>query len=609
MKCLDSYPRSQSKRDEDVKTEKIPRGPCNRVRQTKTGLTSFEISPFMAEVEITRTGADAIQTDYTSHHLSMQMWRQTESARQSESALGSDRGSVSDAFQSRREPRDFVLTVGKPAEAEHIKHYKGRLRTWPGLFLLLVLVGGAIVGLVIGSHESHKAADLRISTAQKRERAQRAIDSGLTDSSSVSIDVAEDGQVGNPKTYPTQKCAQLNYQSKNGRIVAVLPNNTEVAVDIKGLNWFGMETGLAIPFGLWANPQNGTTVYEIATFMAANKFNMVRLPVCVTHILKNTAPSKNLVNLQVNRAMDLTNYMTALQSIISALAYRNIGVLISLHTLTPVASGGNWYDESLGVSKTDFLKAVDILTKNLCKSDFWNIVGLDLKNEPYQATWADFSDGAGVIGSKMLSGCKNWLAFVEGTNIEKHSAMIGGVMTAYGDWWGGGLQGVATKPVVLPVDNKIVYAPHYYNSGVYPQPYFYGPGQTELSDADLQARVFDSATAMFGYIAQNKKEALVLGEFAGLYATDHHPLLTTRRTTDYLIQLMLRDGYAGGFMWSLNPESAYQYNPTGPGTWTEGLLMDDWLTSNSVFVKGMAAMDALPNLKMLPCVLTTASSS
>ncbi|RHZ25391.1 hypothetical protein DYB37_005654 [Aphanomyces astaci] len=562
------------------------------------------------EVSRDSTEDDSIHTDFTSHGHHMEVWRQSLDIRHSLGQLSADRRSSSSMIQSRREPRDLMLFVGKPAENERQTHYKGRLRMWPGLLLLLLVVGGAIAGITLGVKSSHEASRKRAIDVLLAERARRAIDSGVEDSSSsLPIDRdPDDNQVGNPKTYVNQRCSMLNYVSKTGRVFAVLPNNTETQIDMKGINWFGMETGNAIPLGLWTNENNGTTAYEIATYLAANKFNVVRLPVCIAHILADTAPRKGLVNLKENRAVDISSYMAALESIIKALAYRNIGVLISLHTLTPQVSGGTWFDDSVGITKDKFLLSVDILTKALCKSDYWNVVGLDLKNEPHTATWANFSDGAETIGNRMHAGCTNWLAFVEGTNIEKHSTVIGGGVTAYSDWWGGGLQGVKTKRVMLDLPNKVVYAPHYYNSGVYPQTYLYAPGGDELSDADLRQRISETATDMFGFIAADKKEALVLGEFAGLYATDAHRFKTTKRTTDFLIEVMLRDGYAGGFVWSLNPESAYQYNPNGPGTWTEGLLKDDWRSSNTEFVQGMAALDKLPSLKALPCVHTTPSA-
>ncbi|KAH9173466.1 hypothetical protein AeNC1_017717 [Aphanomyces euteiches] len=93
-----------------------------------------------------------------------------------------------------------------------------------------------------------------------KDQKRRAIQDGLVDSDTPLVD--EDGQVNNPKIYSNtvRKCVLPDYQSKNGKVVAVAPNGTEVVIGIKGTNWFGMETGLAIPFGLWQNDVNGTTV-------------------------------------------------------------------------------------------------------------------------------------------------------------------------------------------------------------------------------------------------------------------------------------------------------------------------------------------------------------
>ena len=54
--------------------------------------------------------------------------------------------------------------------------------------------------------------------------------------------MAEDGQVNNPEVYPPSGCQLPNYVSKNGKLYAVAKNGTEVTFQIKGVNWFGMET-------------------------------------------------------------------------------------------------------------------------------------------------------------------------------------------------------------------------------------------------------------------------------------------------------------------------------------------------------------------------------
>lgn len=361
--------------------------------------------------------------------------------------------------------------------------------------------------------------------------------------------------------------------------------------------------------------------YEIASFLSRNKFNAIRLPISVENILNNNPPAEGVINKQSNRAINIKNFTTTMQSIVQSLEYRNIGVLISMHTLTNAKAGGNWYDESLGVSQDDFLKAVGIVSKELCGPKYWNVIGLDLKNEPYDAEWgtgskSDFVAGAEKIAKVMHENCPQWLAFVEGV-VDTHTITIDGTETSYYDWWGGGLQKAGTSKPKFTIENKLVWAPHYYTTAVSPQAYFYGANTKsdystyeELSDDALKSRVSTTMNDMFGYLIEERASAVLLGEFAGLYSKDAHPQKTTKRTTDKTIAVMLEKGYAGGFMWSLNPESKYEYNPANvKGTFTEGLLEDDWLTPNTEFINAFTPMDSMPNLRPLPCFVVPATST
>lgn len=347
----------------------------------------------------------------------------------------------------------------------------------------------------------------------------------------------------------------------------------------------------------------------------------MRLPLSVENILKSSAPAEGVINKQSNRAINIKNFTSTLQSIVQSLAYRNIGVLLSMHTLTNAKSGGNWFDDSLGVSQDDFLNAVGIVSKELCGPKYWNVLGLDLKNEPHDAEWgtgtsADFVIGSEKIAKVMHANCPQWLAFVEGV-VATHKITIDGAEMSYYDWWGGGLQKAGTVKPKLSLEHKLVWAPHYYTTAVSPQAYFYGAktkadysAYEELSDDALQSRVTVTMHDMFGFLLEERDSAVLLGEFAGLYTKDAHPLKTTRRTTDKTIRVMLDKGYAGGFMWSLNPESKYEYNPASTkGSFTEGLLLDDWLSPNTDFLNAFVPMNSLPNLQPLPCFPVRASAS
>jgi aryl-phospho-beta-D-glucosidase BglC (GH1 family) len=372
---------------------------------------------------------------------------------------------------------------------------------------------------------------------------------------------------------------------------------------------------------LWDNATSATTAYQVAAFLSYNNFNGVRLPLMVNHILKNTPPNKRMINRFTNRAIDVKDYMSLLKSITKALQFRRIGIMLSMHTLMEGDNGKLWYNKD--ISEETFLKSIDKLTSALCSDEYWNILGIDLKNEPYGAVWGgkdpalDFRSGAKRIAERMLKGCRKWLAFVEGLNYRSSTVNIDGEKIMYNDWFGGGLQDAGEKPIELNTSEKIVWAPHYYNPGVFPQPYLYGGGEQdpttkalmdyiELSDKKLKLRVEGTMKDMFGYLLQDKKKyAVVLGEFGGLYASDKHPNKTTQRTVDYTVQVMVEENYAGGFMWSLNPESKYQYIAADTGSmkavYPEGLLQDDWLNVNEKFLNALKPMDQLRDLKKFPC--------
>jgi endoglucanase len=340
----------------------------------------------------------------------------------------------------------------------------------------------------------------------------------------------------------------------------------------------------------------------------------------IDHILKNTVPNRKMINRYSNQAVSTKNYMSLLKSIIQVLQFRRIGVLISMHTLVDGDTGGLWYNDE--ISEKAYLSAIDTLTTNLCSPDYWNVMGIDVKNEPFDATWGtddetDFRLGAARITERMLKGCPKWMGFVEGLNYKSHDIDIDGEAFTYNDWYGGGLQDAHKYPIKLSTPAKIVWAPHYYTSAVFVQPYFYDGGTVdpdtqelhdfvELSDKVLETRVDATMTDMFGYLVDESPQyAMLLGEFGGLYAGDKHPQKTIQRTVDCTISTMLARGYAGGFAWSLNPESKYQYCSADQGgrtaTFEEGLLELDWLTTNAEYLHALKAMDTLPDLRQFPC--------
>lgn len=72
-------------------------------------------------------------------------------------------------------------------------------------------------------------------------------------------------------------------------------------------------------------------------------------------------------------------------------------------------------------------------------------------------------------------------------------------------WWGGGLAGVATRPVTLAVPNRVVYSPHDYPASVFGQPWF--------SAANGPANLGGIWDKNWGYLAKTGIAPIALGEF------------------------------------------------------------------------------------------------
>ncbi|RHY77521.1 hypothetical protein DYB34_009616 [Aphanomyces astaci] len=419
----------------------------------------------------------------------------------------------------------------------------------------------------------------------------------------------------NPTSFPDRGCKLPNYRSHDGQVfIQNSASGVETPVAIKGINWFGLDTAENVPFGLWANDQNGTTIVRLFSvfFILTMFFNSIRLPLNVRGILANGPTNENLVNTYWSPSVNLTTYLGTVSSIVHAFGSRGISILLDLHYLSPTDKDA-WF--SAITPESNSLAAIDALATTLCNDRHWNVLGLDLKNEPWDTTWGDngardFKVGAATLGNRMLKRCPQWLAFVEG-NAKPHTIDIKGQRFEYYDWWGGGLQKAGDFRLALDVPAKIVWAPHYYSPSVYPQTYLVKDatrgkdvlyGYSEWTDNELSDIVRATSEDMFGYLRHVQDGAIVFGEFGGLYALDAHPLKTSRRVIQDCMKVMKEPGYAGGYMWSLNPESGYAFNPSDTaGYWEEGLLKNDWVTVNMEYLHALEILDDMPNLRSFPC--------
>jgi len=329
------------------------------------------------------------------------------------------------------------------------------------------------------------------------------------------------------------------------------------AVQIAGVNWFGFETGLLVPHGLFARG-----LQDMMDQMVDLGFNTIRLPYC-SDMLHSAATS---LNIDYDQNPDLRG-LTPLQILDKIVDYAGqVGLKIILdHHRSGAGDGaspnGLWYDGQH--SEASWIDDWQMLAARY--ADDPTVIGADLHNEPYNAVWGgggatDWAAAAERAGNAIGEINPNWLIFVEGLGTYQDEPY----------WWGGNLMGVRDRPVELDLDHRLVYSAHDYPNSVYPQPWFQGPD----FPANLPAK-FDQ---MWGYIFKEGIAPVYVGEF-GTSLTDPKDTPWLEAIISYLrgdfdnngtIDLAPGQRAPGWSFWSWNPDSGD----------TGGILGDDWQTPN-----------------------------
>ncbi|KAF0685177.1 Aste57867_22879 [Aphanomyces stellatus] len=460
--------------------------------------------------------------------------------------------------------------VAAPSFMQRLRHLPLQTRRRIGL-RLLSLVFLVVAMCLLLRHRNHATSTTAVAVDPRSTRIR-------------------DGSAATMAPPATRVCAHAHYMSTPaGTLHAVSGNVTSPPLFLKGINWFGLEGTDAILAGLDAN---GTTLEDVADFLARHGFNSLRLPLAVTHILDNTRSNSARWNAEAAS----TTYLAFLGRVVQIMAARNISILLDLHVLSPHEVGDLWYSNA--VPESMVVAAIHALSAAFCTSDYWNVLGVDLKNEPFGASWTtnatnrSWHEAVDTLGSAVVTACPQWLAFVQGAQPSSSNKTT--------DLWrGAGFP--ASMPTLgsLPA-NKIVFAPHYYTPSTEPLPLFYNVDATgqlvEMDDeATLTAAVQASMTAMFP-----SGGAIVIGEFGGLYgAADAHPKKTASRVLDIVIATITAR-YAGGFLWSLNPDSLYGFD------WVNqtqrfvpyGLLAPTWLDVHGDL---LGALNPMTQSSALPC--------
>ncbi|MEO1193813.1 MAG: cellulase family glycosylhydrolase, partial [Pseudomonadota bacterium] len=324
-------------------------------------------------------------------------------------------------------------------------------------------------------------------------------------------------------------------------------------VEIRAVNWFGLETNLQAPHGLWARNWQ-----DMMDQMKGLGFNAIRLPFSSELVLDGATPSG--INFGLNPDLQGLSGLEIMDKIVDYADEIGMRILLDHHRSEAgdgANSGGLWYQGAY--SEDDWIEVWETLAQRYLGQDA--VIGADIHNEPHgPATWGDgsandWAAAAERAGNAIHAINADWLIVVEGI----------GAYQGNNYWWGGNLQGVADRPVELDQSGKLVYSPHDYPASVFPQPWFF-------DGSDLY-QVFDEH---WGYIYREEIAPVLLGEFGSRLQTqvdrDWAEAIVTYLDGDFdgdgSRDIPADQAGISWAWWSWNPNSGD----------TGGILEDDWTT-------------------------------
>ena len=105
--------------------------------------------------------------------------------------------------------------------------------------------------------------------------------------------------------------------------------------------------------------------------------------------------------------------------------------------------------------------------------------------------------------------CPRWLLFVEGVSHKTRGGApsVSSGQSDDGHMWASNLEGMRSRPLVMPDPTRLVLSPHVYGPSVAPQPYF--------EAADFPKNMGRIWETHFGFIHSSRIGCVVVGEWGG----------------------------------------------------------------------------------------------
>lgn len=314
-------------------------------------------------------------------------------------------------------------------------------------------------------------------------------------------------------------------------------------VILKSVSWFGFETQNLVPHGLWSRNMG-----EMLDQMKDIGFNSIRIPFSNDILKPGNMP--NSINFHENPDLEGKTALEVFDIFIEEASKRGLYLVLDRHRPTSAQQSELWYTGE--VSEEKWIQDWVFLADRYKSNPY--VIAVDLHNEPHgSAQWGngdsntDWKAAAERAGNAVLKANPSLLIIVEGIQFGKD-------WDSY--WWGGALDKVRELPVTLDIANKVIYSPHDYGYGVWPQPWFDAADFPNNMD-----KVWDDK---WGYIVKENIAPIWVGEFGGRevgYETKEGIW------QNKLVQYIHDNGMSFSY-WSWNPNSGD----------TGGVLFDDWRT-------------------------------
>ena len=352
-------------------------------------------------------------------------------------------------------------------------------------------------------------------------------------------------------------CIQINGQTQNYLTSSgnKLYDVSGDEVRLTGVNWFGFETALYSPHGIWTRDMK-SVLQQIKNL----GFNTVRVPWCNEMLDPGASVSINSYGTDAYSGVSPMNAEEAtattpielLDIFVDWCQENDMKIVLDNHSRAADAFlvEGSWFTDEY--SEERWINDWMFLAERYKGKSA--VVAMDLNNEPHGSTWGnsnpstDWNKAAERCGNAVLSVNPDVLIIVEGV----------GEFEGDSYWWGGQLMGAASYPVVLSDPSKLVYSAHEYGPEVSQQDWFEDP-----TFPNNMPQIWEDH---FDYLYESETSPIFVGEF-GIKNQDAFDGIAYTWFTEYMD--FMGDRYSWTF-WSMNPNSGD----------TGGILQDDWTSVN-----------------------------